>query len=374
MSPKTRTKSSPSWLSLLEQKELERRGFLVKDFLNWDMLVKNFPLQAILLAIFSVLGFLVWWGLLILWYWTNWVIYSMILSVFWVFIFIIWQSLIPYILFGKIFYINSRKSIFWYNWELVQNNNWLIALILGRIQRSSLTLKSMIQWTKKKDIFWIFFLPIIIAMNIFWNQLINDVIWVDLLFWYTFPLIGFILLLYWLTQLFRQLIEHFHPLYAFGNLGSRIQSLTPRISETSEKIEKEFSTDMNFRTLSRSFDTLSKDFSEISSYVLKLEQIEKKANKWNLFDSEKYIGSLREDIVKPLTTLRSFLEKKKTELQSSQEEMKKVRVRVGWSWHTWWNWEIENLELQSKRSEPLREELTENIEKLDVMIEKFGKI
>ena len=36
---------------------------------------------------------------------------------------------------------------------------------------------------------------------------------------------------------------------------------------------------MNFRTLSDSFDTLAKDFSQISSYVIKLETIEQKANK-----------------------------------------------------------------------------------------------
>ena len=176
------------------------------------------------------------------------------------------------------------------------------------------------------------------------------------------------------TFFLRILFIELFSINKFWNLGSKIQSLTPRITEESEKIEKEFSTDMNFRTLSDSFDTLAKDFSQISSYVIKLETIEQKANKWNLFDSEKYIGSLREDIVKPLTTLRSFLKKKKTELEASEEEMKKVRVRVGWSWKSWWNWEIENLELQSKRSEPLRAELTENIEKLDVMIEKFGKI
>lgn len=176
------------------------------------------------------------------------------------------------------------------------------------------------------------------------------------------------------TFFLRILFIELFSINKFWNLGSKIQSLTPRITEESEKIEKEFSTDMNFRTLSDSFDTLAKDFSQISSYVIKLETIEQKANKWNLFDSEKYIGSLREDIVKPLTTLRSFLEKKKTELEASEQEMKKVRVRVGWSWHTWWNWEIENLELQSKRSEPLRAELTENIDKLDIMIEKFGKI
>lgn len=93
--------------------------------------------------------------------------------------------------------------------------------------------------------------------------------------------------------------------------------------------------------------------------------LEKKANKWNLFDSTKYINSLKWDIVKPLVALKSLLEKKKTELEANKQEIKKVRVRIGW------NGERENLNLTSKRTESLIQELTENIEKLDRMIEKF---
>ena len=212
---------------------------------------------------------------------------------------------------------------------------------------------------------------------------------VALSLWFNWYIVFFLLGLYcipiWFIIFLRQLVEHFHPLYAFWNLWSKIQSLTPRISLQSEKIEKEFSSDMNFHILSDSFDTLSSDFQKIIGYVIKLEQIEKKANKWNLFDSEKYITSLREDITKPLISLKSFLEKQKKALEVSQEELQemtqpqeKVRVRAGWM--SQWNQStqknqrtelIGNAELSSKRTEPLIAELTENIEKLEVMVGKF---
>ncbi|MBX9808795.1 hypothetical protein K2X92_00190, partial [Candidatus Gracilibacteria bacterium] len=79
----------------------------------------------------------------------------------------------------------------------------------------------------------------------------------------------------------------------------------------------------------------------------------------------KYINSLRSDIVTPLISLKTFLEKKKTELSQSQKEL--TRVQVGGKEETG------NIELQSKRSESLIQELTENIEKLDVMVRKIGK-
>jgi predicted nucleic acid-binding Zn-ribbon protein len=350
----TKTKSSPSWLTPKEQKELERRGFLVKDYFWFIKLFKS------TLPYISIIGIVLW----IVWRWKP-----NFDSLFW-FIFL-WG--IPFLLLleyvktylrtGKLFFTNKNIFVFGKNYPNFSDfeKDASVLEIFDRWLNKNppwahlMSYKSMRLPENKKMLLLIPMQFAIVAyIQFLW------LIWLFLV--YITPVI----LLYFL----RQLVEHFHPLYAFGNLGSRIQSLTPRISETSEKIEKEFSTDMNFRTLSHSFDTLSKDFSEISSYVLKLEQIEKKANKWNLFDSEKYIGSLREDIVKPLTTLRSFLEKKKTELEASEQEMKKVRIRVGWSW----NWESENLELQSKRNEPLIGELTENISKLDVMIEKFGKI
>ena len=168
-----------------------------------------------------------------------------------------------------------------------------------------------------------------------------------------------------------KLMEYIIPTSYFIKLWVKIQTLTPQIEEQSKQIQSEFSSDMNFSTLSAGFDSLSNTFSKIVWFVIKLEKVEARANKWNLFDSEKYINSLRSDIVEPLKWLKWFLEKQKMDLMNSQKELTRVRVggedpeiNSGWQ---------ENIELQSKRSESLIMELTENIEKLDVMIGKMGK-
>jgi hypothetical protein len=98
-------------------------------------------------------------------------------------------------------------------------------------------------------------------------------------------------------MLLRSIFQKFSPLYAFGNLGEKIQKLTPQISEKSQEIQKNFASDMNYRVLSDRFDGLASTFSQIVSLVIRLERVEARANKGNLFDSEKYIGSLRSDIV-----------------------------------------------------------------------------
>lgn len=121
---------------------------------------------------------------------------------------------------------------------------------------------------------------------------------------------------------------------------------------------------MNFGVLGEGFDSLSRIFSEIVSLVLRLERVEKRANKGNLFDSGKYINSLRSDIIEPLKSLREFLETQRSGLLSSQVEL--TEVRIGGSESTG------NIELQSKRSESLMIELSQNIEKLDTMIGKMG--
>lgn len=180
----------------------------------------------------------------------------------------------------------------------------------------------------------------------------------------------FVLFLTVFTSLIRNLFQSFNPLYAFGNLWEKIQKLTPIIEAKSKEIQKNFEQDMNFSVLSDWFDSLSSTFSQIVSLVIKLEHVEKRANKWNLFDSEKYINSLRSDIVEPLKSLKVFLEKQREELLHSQKELQRVRVwgsdpeiNSGWQGHR---------ELSSKRSDLLLSELTENIEKVDRMIAKMN--
>ncbi len=271
------------------------------------------------------------------------------------------KRLLNYILTWKIFYNHSVVDS-----GKINTSSIYKIKIINLIASSVNSIKQSVKWVKTSQLI---LAPILIPMLIIaWMQALVDFSsgsWIEYMLYVIYPIVGSFFWSILLASLLRTILESLHPLYAFWNLWSKIQSLTPRISDESKKIEKEFSTDMNFRTLSDAFDTLAKDFNTIIEYVIRLEIIEKKANKWNLFDSTKYINSLREDIRNPLIALRSFLEKKKTELESSQEEMKKVKVRV------WWNGETENLDLSSKRTEPLIQELTENIEKLDRMIEKF---
>ncbi len=181
---------------------------------------------------------------------------------------------------------------------------------------------------------------------------------------YLYPMIAVFIGFYIVGYIARLLVEHFHPLYIFDNLWEKIQKLTPNIEEQSKKIQSEFESTMDFSVLSHGFDLLSRNFSKIVEFIIKLEKAEKRANKWNLFDSEKYINSLRSDIVTPLISLKTFLEEKKIELIQSKQELTRVQV--------WWSEETGNIELQAKRSDPLILELTANIEKLDVMIEKMG--
>ncbi len=204
-------------------------------------------------------------------------------------------------------------------------------------------------------------------------------------FFYGYLLI--ITLLTFLFSVFRSIYQFLHPLYAFWNLWEKIQKFTPEIEAKGNLIQENFQKDMNFRVLSDGFDSLATTFSEIVALVLKLEEVEKKANKGNIFDSEKYINSLRTDIVEPLKSLKSFLEKQKEELVVSQKALtnigtldpslhsgwQPVWVRVGLRWDSGSSLEWQgHTELASKRSESLLLELTENISKLDAMIEKMG--
>ena len=145
----------------------------------------------------------------------------------------------------------------------------------------------------------------------------------------------------------------------------KIQKLTPEIERESKLIQSEFQKDQNFAILHSGFEKLSNTFSKIVELVLKLERVEKKANKGNLFDSEKYIGSLRTDIVTPLMELTKFLEGQREELLASQEELSKVMVGESSELSG-------NRELATKRGEEILSELDGNIGKLEEMIGKMG--
>lgn len=337
-------------LTTEEKKELKKRGFFVKKlpilfstFFNWIMYKINlffitFPF--LVLFIFSIFGWPIWFFLSI----------PLIFSLFSYWSYQVYIAISEYFLFKYVYVISPSTP------------------------------------TKYDPIFLIGWM----SNAEEWSPYIDRILWRDIgwFMWpskkygdsskYTIPLINIIVLgivLFFLkeyyiftTILLSCLVLFFcyqknKYLYAFGNLGEKIQKLTPKIEEQSKQIQSEFQSDMNFLKLSNWFDSLSNTFSEIVALVIKLEKVETRANKWNLFDSEKYINSLRLDIIEPLRSLREFLQNQKTKLLESKKELIQVQV--------WGSESTGNTEIQSKRSESLIQELTENIENLDVMIGKM---
>lgn len=354
-----------------EKKELKIRWFYVKDVLTIKDLFLNIPFHLLLIAIFSGVGFVLWGFIIVLFWWlaSTFLPRFMLSIVGFVLVYICIKSLIPYSFLGKFFINDDWTSIAWYGLKLINPMKWK-KIIKQDIKSWVQAIKHMIQSTPKKDLYGIPFLATVVIWGIFWDNKFNEVLWVDLLWEYAVPMTLILCFIYGIFYLLRQLVEHFHPLYAFWNIWEKIQKLTPKIEEQSKEIQKNFQSDMNFSVLSSWFDSLSSTFSEIVSLVIKLERVEKKANKWNLFDSTKYINSLRSDIVEPLQQLKTFLEKQRDELLHSQKELQRVRVwgsdpeiNSGWQGHG---------ELSSKRSESLLGELTENIAKLDEMIGKMS--
>lgn len=369
-----------------ENKELKRRGFLILENPIFSSLLKSTLSLLLVMPIFSwilwLLGIFIWiYSYSIL----SWIANSL------------WFPILPNILliFFLIYQYSTTSAIFYSERWLL----WSWATTKKEIMRKNLKVSFFSKiivylwkifsffWSIRKDWWWLV-IPGIITLTLFsfwniwiWNLLI-DAYWEPLnTIVNTFSqiyqtnwllerlvlgfgvsivtIIGTVLM----SLIGKYLFKNFHPLYAFGNLWEKIQSLTPRISEQSKQIESEFRWDMDFRVLSKSFDSLASTFSDIVSLVIKLEKVEHKANKWDLFDSKKYIDSLRTDIRNPLSELKKFLEKKRKELQVSQEELMRVLVSVGWGW--------ENRELQSVRATELMKELDENIGKLDMMLEKL---
>ncbi len=369
-------------LSSKDKIQLEKRGFVVKKsigiFRVFSLLTSIPFLHAI--YFFSVL----FWSLILFlvlstipYIWTtisdnyNQLIFSsehLFLRI-WVlhipFLVYLINYISDYIISERVFYGSNwgipTKKYLKLSWFLNYKENTLKELIVHPIGWFNRNI-----WFKNETIivYWFLFWIVWMALWILSIMLNYGVIWI-----YIELLLAFIIAIGIIWEVWRFMLNSLHPLFILWNLWEKIQSLTPKIEKKSEEIQRNFQKDMNFRVLSDGFDTLANTFSQIVALVIKLEKVEKRANKWNLFDSEKYINSLREDIVEPLKSLRSFLEKHKKELIQSQKDLQKVRV--GWDPESSSGWQ-EQGELSSKRGESLIEELTENIEKLDTMIGKMG--
>ncbi len=370
-------------LTIEEKKELEKRGFFAKKKISLIWLSKQVLILSALFFLFTGFILLNYQEYTVLW--QN--ISLIIIGILW----IIFSVLIMYnyIISRITFY--GKMGIIWYgkiqqnDISIIQKDRKIIQIfnkILGTFKVYGLFVSEMIEfinkswsslrWVKSMDTSFIFliiiFSPIIFISwgIVMWWEIIGKYIWL----WVTWFELSFflwifsILIIIPISILLSEIVNKFHPLYVFGNLWEKIQKLTPKIEEQSRLIQSEFHSDMNYSVLRTGFDSLSATFSNIITLVIKLEKVETRANKWNLFDSEKYINSLRSDIVTPLTSLKIFLEIQKTELMKSEKELTRVRV--------WGNESTGNIDLQFKRSEPLIVELTENIEKLDMMIGKMG--
>ena len=348
-------------LSTQEKKELEKRGFLVKESFSFKQLITSYIwniwaasyLGLILGIIFELLGIL-----------NTWFMLFIIL----VCILFIARILILYTFLWKAF-INKYQQAFNYSWIEAINKNISsikqLQLLSDYIRKAPTRFFKEMKYDSRGEYgvsIWssifkkiLLILPSIVILIIIWFNIWNNTWSIMILSYFWLPILSLGL---------RQLVEKYNPLYAFGNLGEKIQKITPQISEKSQEIQQNFVSDMNYRVLSDGFDGLASTFAQIVSLVIRLEKIEQKANKGNLFNSEKYISSLRSDIVWPLRSLRSFLDSKRTELATSREELSRVRVQVGGT--------SESRDLASTRTEPLLAELTESIDQLDMMIEKMG--
>jgi hypothetical protein len=91
---------------------------------------------------------------------------------------------------------------------------------------------------------------------------------------------------------------------------------------------------------------------------LELEKIEKKMDKWNLFDAIKYINSIRQDILNPLIDIRDLLLVQWVKLLYNEIEKQKFLSAEN----------IVHTKLQSTRSFLIKEELDAYTEKLNTMI------
>lgn len=335
-----------------EKKELERRGFYVKKNFSISMLWKK-------IAIFSTtLSSLLFLELL-----SSGSIISAIFDLY----ILVWIFLTCYFTYD---YLISYRTLWW---------------DLDIIWFSKPRNKHESEDSFSEKILYLFILPVSKNWILGWSWLyliwllpIIYIIWWYFVWWsnilsfFGFTSPGFfisiftalasLLLFAPLSIVLGYVIDWINPQYRYIDLSYKLQKRTEAVKEAWVQIIRILE-EKNNDWVQYYFQKISENIAYIIGYLAKLEKKWWDIGKKHVFDSAKYIASFRRDVRKPLISLKRFLESKKTELQSSQQELSRVRVSV------WWEWE--NRELQSIRSQELLKELDENIERLDEMLEKI---
>ncbi|MBP6981214.1 hypothetical protein KBB25_00345 [Candidatus Gracilibacteria bacterium] len=325
-----------------ELQELKKRGFLVKENHSYyeflfNVLFGSFILScALFFVIFVIVILMFLWG------------FFFTLNIHFDSTFYIGIILLPFllslpILFGYIrYYIKTGVTFFSDTGvmelgEIVSTKNY----ILNMLNRSM----------QKRRAF--FLLPVIIIL-IFLSYFVLRV------FFYVY--IIFFIIITVLIVSARRIYQLFFPIYAFGILGGKIQKIHTSMDQKIVSIKANFRYDIHFGFLSREFTFISTSFTKLNSYILKLENIETRLDKGNLFDSKKYINSFQIDIWSLLNEVKVFLEKQKNNIEQMQIQMNQTEIVDNYT----------HFLITTKRMSMLQEELRENINKIDGMMGKIS--
>ncbi len=131
--------------------------------------------------------------------------------------------------------------------------------------------------------------------------------------------------------LIRFLSNIFHPLTSFVYTWERIQHYTRDFIIHSNNIQENFKEKLLNCNFLKDFKLLASFLEKINRLVSKIEVIESTLNMGDVFQSKKYIASLKEDICKPLYALSVMLGEKRSEIIVAIKELNTLKE---WTAHT----------------------------------------
>ncbi len=360
---------SPIRISKQDQKFLEKSGFMVVECISFLHFIKRF----------TILGGLLW--IFFFPYLIICLIVSIIISIFvgtfgqtmnillygWFSIYtIVLICLIIWYIRWKYLFLTSEGAIAFFRWYPTWETSYLKWYDLYNLDLYKY--KKALKMNSPRIYEFIKWLAFVASAMLFGTLML--IVWSsdeNIIGLFLYAIIAFLIFqiiisicLLWLDWI----IAYLYPIISFGKIWKKIQRITPQISEQSQIIQAEFEKNMDFSKLHTGFAWLSSLFSHVLELVIEIEKIETRANKGNMFDSKKYINSLRMDIMEPLQSLKGFLEIQKKKLFDSQQELISVWERRDQL--------SEYTVLQSKRTELVIGELDSNIILLQDMIQKMS--